>query len=130
MRQLLLILVAILLTAGGGYALCAAAGWQAHPASMVAAGAVALGAGTLALVPLLLTRGAGQMARAQAALVATLIHMMGCLGGAAVMLIAIKGPMAAAYWLLGFYWTTLAALVAGLTRELRGAPAGSALQKN
>jgi hypothetical protein len=126
MRILLTLVIATLLTGGGGYALCAAAGWDAHPASMLAAGAVALLAAGAALLPLRLTRGGDQAARAQAGLVGTLVHMLGCLAGAAVMLVVIKGLPGAAYWMLAFYWVTLIALVTGLAREVRVAPAASA----
>lgn len=129
MRHLLTVLAAVLVTAGGGYALCVAAGWDANPTSMLIAAVVALLASAAALVPLLLTRGADQGARAQAALVGTLIHMLGCLGGAAVMLVVIKALPGAAYWLLAFYWTTLAALVTGLAREVRAAPLAGAAHK-
>jgi hypothetical protein len=115
MRHLLTILAATLATAAGGYVLCAAMGWDARPASVLAAAAVALAASGLAYVPLLLTRGADQAARAQAGLVGTLVHMLACLGGAAVMLVVIKTLSDAAYWLFAFYCATLAALVAGVT---------------
>jgi hypothetical protein len=126
MRIVLTVLLATIATAGGGYALCAAAGWKAHPASMFVAAVVTLLASAAALVPLLLTRGADQAARAQAGLVATLIHMLGCLAGAAVMLVVVKGPPGAAYWMLAFYWTTLVVLVVGVAREVRAAPAAGA----
>lgn len=129
MRPLLTLIIATLATAGGGYVLCKAMGWDAHPASMFAAGVVALLASGVALVPLVATRGADQSARAQAALVGTLIHMLGCLGGAAVMLVVVKTLPGAAVWLLAFYWTTLAVLATVLVREVRAAPVAGAADK-
>jgi hypothetical protein len=129
MRHLLTVLIATLVTAGGGLALCAVMGWSIKPAPVLIAGSVALLASGLAMVPMLLTRGADQAARAQAGLVGTLVHMLGCLGGAAVLLVVVKTMPGAAYWLLAFYWTTLAALVVGLAREVRAAPVAGATPK-
>lgn len=130
MRPLLTLIIATLATAAGGYALCKTMGWDTRPASMFAAGAVALLASAAALVPLVLTRGADPSARAQAALVGTLVHMLGCLGGAAVMLVVVKTLPGAAVWLLAFYWTTLAVLATVLVREVRAAPVTGASEKS
>ena len=130
MRNLLTVFLAVVVTAGGGLALCAAAGWPAHPTSMLAAGAVALVASLLAVLPPLLARGADPAARAQAALIGTLVHLFGCLGGAAVMLMVVKGLPGAAYWMFAFYSTTLVAVVGGLAREMRAAPVAGAPAKH
>jgi len=121
MRNAVALLISILVTAGAGYALCAAVGWDARPSAMAFAAATALVTGAIAFVPVILARGTNQATVAQAALVGTVIHLLGCLAGAAVMLLVIRMP-AALYWILAFYWATLIALVIGFTRAVRTAP--------
>ena len=88
---------------------------------MAFAAATALVTGAIALLPVILARGANQATVAQAALVGTVIHLLGCVAGAAVMLLVLRLP-AAMYWILAFYWATLIALVIGFTRAIRTAP--------
>ena len=121
MRNVVVLLLSILVTAGAGYALCAAAGWDPRPGAMAFAAATALVTGAIALLPVILARGANQATVAQAALVGTVIHLLGCVAGAAVMLLVLRLP-AAMYWILAFYWATLIALVIGFTRAIRTAP--------
>ena len=126
MRNLMTLLIAVAAVAAGGYALCAAAGWDARPGAMAVAAAAALAAGAAGLVPLLLSRGVGQAAVAQAALIGTVVHLFGCLVGAMILLFVLKAGTSAAYWVLAFYWATLLAMVVGLTRAVRAAPADRA----
>jgi hypothetical protein len=121
MRNVITLLVSIVVVAVAGFALCAVAGWNPRPRAMALAIAAAVVAGGLAFVPLVLARGASQAAVAQAALLGTVIHLMGCLAGAAVMLLVVRMP-AATYWMLAFYWATLVALVVGFTRAVKAAP--------
>ena len=121
MRYVITLLVSILLAALGGLALCALAGWNPRPRAMGVAVVAAVVAGGLSFVPLILARGASQAAVAQAALLGTVIHLMGCLAGAAVLLLVLRMP-AATYWMLAFYWATLVALVLGFTRAVKAAP--------
>jgi hypothetical protein len=121
MRNVITLLVSILLAALGGLALCALAGWNPRLMAMALAAGAAVVAGGLAFVPLVLARGSSQAAVAQAALLGTVIHLMGCLAGAAVMLLVVRIP-AATYWMLAFYWATLVALVIGFTRAVKSAP--------
>lgn len=121
MRHALELIIAVIVTAACGFALSAAAGWNPRPAAMaLAAGAALLSAG-VAYVPLILSRGASQAAVAQAALVGTLLHLLGCLAGAAVLLLVLH-LSAATYWVMAFYWATLIALVFGFTRATKVAP--------
>lgn len=122
MRNLLNIFLALLVVAVGGYAFCAVLGWTPRlPVMWFAAGAAgAASAG--AFVPLLLSRGASQPAVAQAGLLGTVIHLLGCLVGAAFLVFVLDAGTAGVYWVLAFYWATLAALVVGLTRAVRRAP--------
>ena len=122
MRSALLVLIAVLAAAGAGYALCAAAGWPFEPARVVPTALAALVASGAAFIPLLLSRGATQAGVAQAALVGTMIHLFGCLAGATVFLFVLKQGIASTYWVLAFYWATLAALVTEFGRLVRAAP--------
>ena len=125
MRHAVELLISVVVVAACGFALSAAAGWNPRPDAMALAAGAALVAGGAAYIPLILSRGATQAGMAQAALVGTLIHLMGCLAGAAVMLLVVRIP-AATYWILTFYWSTLIALVVGFTRTVRSAPQASA----
>ena len=125
MRNAVELVISVAVVAACGFALSAAAGWNPRPAAMALAAAAALVAAGAAYVPLILARGASQGALAQAALVGTVIHLLGCLAGAAVMLLVVRIP-AATYWVLAFYWATLIALVVGFTRAVRTAPTAPA----
>lgn len=124
MRSALVILVALLLTTAGGYALCTAAGWSFDMARVIPAGLTALVATGAAFVPIMLSRGATQPTIAQAGLVGTMIHLFGCLAGATLLLLVLKQGIGTAYWVLAFYWATLAALVVQFGRAVRNAPMG------
>lgn len=121
MRNFLALLISLAIAAAAGLALCAVAGWNPRPLGMAISALATLVAGGVAFVPLILARGTSQAAMAQAALLGTVIHLMGCLAGAAVMLLVVRMP-AATYWMLAFYWATLIALVAGFTRAVKAAP--------
>jgi hypothetical protein len=122
MRSALLVVIAVLAVAGGGYALCAAAGWPFHAARVVPAAMAALVAAGAAFIPMVLSRGATQAGVAQAALVGTMVHLFGCLAGATVFLFVLKQGIGSTYWVLAFYWATLAALVIEFGRIVRAAP--------
>ena len=122
MRSACLVLIAVLAAAGGGYALCVAAGWPFQAARVLPPALTALVATGAAFVPLLLSRGATQSGVAQAALVGTMIHLFGCLAGATVFFLVLKQGIGSTYWVLAFYWATLAALVIEFGRAVRAAP--------
>ena len=122
MRPALLLLLAALTVAAGGYALCAAVGWPMQPGRVAVAALAALVASGAAFVPVVLARGASQPAVAQAALVGTVIHLFGCLAGATTLLLVLHAGAASAYWVLAFYWATLVVVVVELSRAIRRAP--------
>lgn len=126
MKSVLLILVATLAVAAGGYGLCALAGWRLHAGCVAFAGADVFVASIVALVPLFLARGATQQAVAQASLVGSVIHLFGSLVGAAVLLLVLRAGPAMLYWLLAFYWATLAALAVAFSHAVRAAPPATA----
>src|SRR4051812_3627669 len=99
MRGTLINLLTILLTAACGVAICLSLGRNPHVRELTAAALAALIAAQLALVPLILTRRASQMAAAQAALVATMVHMMSAATFAAIVVLG-KLPLAQAF----MYW--------------------------
>jgi len=121
-RPAFLLLLAVLMVAAGGYALCAALGWAVQPGRVAVAAVAALVASGAAFVPVVLTRGASQPAVAQASLVGTVIHLFGCLAGATTLLLVLQGGAASAYWVLVFYWATLAVVVVEMARAIRRAP--------
>jgi hypothetical protein len=121
-RPALLLLLAVLLVAAGGYALCTAFAWAVQPGRVAIAAAAALVASGAAFVPVVLTRGASQPAVAQASLVGTVIHLFGCLAGATTLLLVLHAGAAAAYWVLAFYWATLVVVVVEMARAIRHAP--------
>jgi len=110
--------LAIALTAGCGVVICAAAGWNRHGHEMLVAGGVLLAASELAMLPLILTRGANQLTVSQAALLATMVHLF----VAAAAMLAIKSSPAFHAWLLGFYAATVISVVIVCIRAVRAAP--------
>ena len=119
-----LIPLAAIVTALAGLGICAAAGVDPHSRAMAIAGGICLVASLLGVTPLVLTRGATQYAVAQGSLVATMIHLFVTIG-AATFVVMNKGglPTPALYWLLAFYWATLAAIVFACVRAVRSARA-------
>lgn len=124
-RGLIFIPLALLAVIGGGVALCAAAGWNVHAREMaIAAGSSGL-VGLLAFVPMVVARNASQGNVAQAALVGTMVHLMGhAVVAAVVILLRIPLHGSFIWWLMPFYWATLVALAAAFVRQIRQTPVG------
>jgi hypothetical protein len=127
MRALILIPIVVIAVAAGGYAMVHALGDGVELRSLLVAGIGSLLAGELAAIPLLLTRHSAQPAVAQAGLIGTLVHMMGNLGIAAVVLLG-KMPVGSSfvYWLMAFYFPTLIVLVIAFAKALKSAPVAEA----
>jgi hypothetical protein len=124
MRNIWLTIPASLaLTAAGGAGVCAIAGWKLHAFEMsVAGGAIAL-ACIVAMLPIVLARGATQLGMAQSALVGSMAHLFVGIALAAVALFGKFGLHPSFfYWLLAFYWLSLIALVATFAAAIRKAP--------
>jgi hypothetical protein len=122
MRAFVLMSLMIVLTAAGGWAICRATGIDPRVRDMLIAATVCLLAGAASIVPLVLTRGASQLAVVQAALVATMIHLFGMLALAVVVVsMRLAGYGSFLYWLMAFYFATLPALVAALVPIIRHA---------
>lgn len=113
MRAAILNLAAILLTAIGGVVIFRLLGRDPHVRECVIAGVALLVATQMSMIPLILTRGAGHLAVAQAGLVATMIHLMVATTVAAIVILGhmpLGQPFL--YWLLAFYWMTLIVVAA------------------
>lgn len=105
----------MVLSAGLGYALCRATGWNVHYREMIAAAMAGLLAGEIALIPALLARGSSVATASQAGLAGTVAHMLLSLVFAGIVMFGkLVGDTAAfVNWLLLFTFVSLAA-VAGL----------------
>ena len=114
----------VIAAVGVGYAVCAVADFNPHLRSMMLAAVVCCLAAMVGAVPMVLSRGATQQSVAQAALVGTLLHLLGCtvLGGGAMLVRSLRLDAAYVYWLLGLYWLTLIVLAAGYVRAVKSAP--------
>ena len=124
MRAFVLLPLMIVITAAGGWVICRALGIDPRARDMTIAGAICLLAGAASVVPLVLTRGASQVAVVQASLVGTMIHLFGMVALAlAVVSLRLAGTGSFLYWLMAFYFATLPALVAALVPMIRHASA-------
>jgi hypothetical protein len=92
------------------------------PAEIIVAAVACIVASEAALLPIFLARGASQAGVAQAALLGSLIHLMGIVVPAAVMYLRFHPHFSFTLWLFAFYATTLAFLVATFVRAVRSAP--------
>jgi hypothetical protein len=115
--------VLVLLTAATAGVLRAATGHVPLRELLAAAGIIILSSET-AVVPTILTRGAGQIAVSQAALVGTIVHLFFSISLAAVlyMMRLVGDRQTFLFLLLAFYWISLVMLVVVLVRAVRRAP--------
>src|SRR3954451_4952476 len=124
MRALVWVLMAVLLTAAVGWAVCRASHVTVPARDLVIAAGASLAAGLLATVPLVLARGASQGGVSQAALVGTTVHLFVLIVAAGVVFLRHLAGPAFLYWVLAFYGVTLLALVAAFARAIKSAPTG------
>lgn len=123
MAGFLLVPVVVLLVAAGGYGICLALGFDPYVRAMWMAGIGSIIASELALVPLLLSRGAKQDSVSQAGLLATLAHMFGNVVVASIVILGKLMPgMAFIYWMLAMYLATLIIVTGASTQAVRKAP--------
>src|SRR3954454_5551508 len=123
MRSFVLLPIVLAVAFAPAVAVCHAMGINAHVKDLLAATLTCLVAGELAAIPLVLTRGGNQASVAQAALVGSVVHLFVCIAVAGIVVFGHLGPGPAyLYWLLGFYWVTLIALVVVFARSIRSAP--------
>lgn len=129
-RAAIIVTIAVLVFAGaGGVLMRLVIGAGQWPALLSAAG-IAWVAALAGASALWFVRGASQASVAQAALVATMLHLMLCVVAAAVVTLGKVGaPTPFLYWLLAFYWLTLIVLVVVFVRAVKSAPLTSATGK-
>ncbi len=118
------ILNPLLLLATGllGFAGCKLLGVNPHIREGAVAAGACLVAAELALIPLWVTRAKSQAIVSQAALMSTVIHMLVAAAAGMGMASALGLGKPFTYWLLLFYWTTLAGVARGAVRAVRNAP--------
>jgi hypothetical protein len=119
------ILLAVLLVAAAGSGGAKALGRDPHVREMLLAATGAIVGSLGALVPLGMARGASQASAAQAALLATVMHMVIALASAAAVVFTLNPDAAFLYWTAGFYWSTLVAVASAAIRSVRAAAAGT-----
>jgi hypothetical protein len=121
-RGLILVPPVMFLVAGLGYVICRSAGWPTHGRELLIAMTIAIVASGSAFVPALLI-GRNTADVAQAGLGGTVIHML-LMGGLSVAAVALKLAMdqtALVWWVLVFYWVSLATVAAGFVSLVRSA---------
>jgi len=126
MRGILLIVLAVVVAGAAGLAVCSIAGLDPHMRQLLIAGGICGAASVLAIVPLMLVRGASQAAVSQVGLVSTIVHMFAAIlliGGAYAAGVKLEKPLL--LWVLMFYWMTLIAVVMTLVRAVKVAPPGT-----
>lgn len=123
----LVIPVVIAVVVAGGVGTCLALGAAPHTPEMLFGAAVCLVAGELAIIPIVLTRGATQATIAQSSLVSMMVHLFtaAALSGSLIMFKPVPLSNAFVYWVMTLYGCTLIALVAVLIREIKHAPVGT-----
>ncbi|MGA2498994.1 MAG: hypothetical protein ABSH20_14730 [Tepidisphaeraceae bacterium] len=110
------------LVAGCGWLVCKAVGAGQQVKWMLLAAAACAISSLAGSAPLILARQARQPGMIQAALIATLVHMMLGVGLAAATILALRPPTSFVLWLVLFYWVTLAGLVIVCVKAVRSAP--------
>ncbi len=116
-------LLAIVVAAAIGYFASRALGHDPHAREMLYAAVALLAASELALVPLLLSKGATQGPVSQAALLGTGVHMLVAMGGGFAVASAKHLLQPFIYWLCVFYWMTLIVVSVAGVKAVRLAPA-------
>jgi hypothetical protein len=108
------------------YVLARSAGCDTLP-FFVAAGATFF-ATLLATIPLMLVRGGDHSLIAQAGLMSTAMQLFLSMLGAVALLVC-KLPQASLFWMIGFYWFWLIALVCVVILQMKSAPPGRPVAK-
>jgi len=113
----------IIIAAFAGQGVCRAMHVDPHAPSMVRAAVVSILAAELALVPLAMTRGAPQATMVQSGLLATAVQLFCAAAMSGGVLWVLREGPPFVFWVLPFYWISLAVLVAEIIRAIRLAPA-------
>ena len=121
MRGLIAPPIVVILVAVIGFVSCKALGVDPGNREMFLAGGIVLAATVLALVPLILVRGARQYGVSQAALVGTVLHLMTAIGAGGLVFIKLHPATPFFFWLAGLYWASLIAVVVCSVQAVKSA---------
>ena len=116
-----LIPMVLVIIAAAARGLCQAMHVDPHVQAMILATIVNVVAAEVALLPLLFTRGASQLAVVQSGLISTVIQMFVAAALSGVALYAFRVGPPFVYWVIPQYWVALAILVAGLVSAIKRA---------
>lgn len=105
-----------------GWVLCKTLGAGQQVKWMLLAAAACAVSSLAGSVPLILARQSRQSGMSQAALVATLAHMLLGVGLSAATILAFHPPLSFVLWLALFFWMTLTGLVIVCVKAVRSAP--------
>lgn len=126
MRSLLILPLTVVIAAAIGYGACVALEIDPHLRDMLAAAIGCIVASIAGVIPLVLTRGASQIAVSQAGLVGTVLHLLVGISIAGFLFLGVKLGQPFLYWMMAFYWLTLIVLVVVLVRAVKSAPVATA----
>jgi hypothetical protein len=116
--------LAIAAVAAIGLAVCNVFGIQPYLREMLVAGLGTTVVCGVALLPLLLTRGAGQLAVVQAGLFASAIHLLGSvLVASSILMRGLIATYPLLIWLAAFFAATLITLTISIAQHVRKAAA-------
>jgi hypothetical protein len=122
MRTMIVTTLAAILTAAVGVAALQGAGVSPHVSALLPALGATVLASILGGLPLALVGQASPLARAQAALACTMIHLfVMILAGGVIILGKFTADLAFIYWLSGLYLSTLIAMVGSIISSLSAA---------
>ena len=118
--------ITIAAAAAGGLAVCNIFSIEPHLREMLVAGIGIALVCVVAGLPLLLTRGANQLAVVQAGLMASAIHLLGSvLVASAVFMRGLIATYPLLIWLAAFFGTTLITLTISIAQHVRKASAAA-----
>jgi hypothetical protein len=126
MRSAAWVAITIGVVAAIGSAACRLLSVSVHPREMMVAGIGMLIVGSMASLPMTLTRGANQLSVVQGGLLASAIHLLGSvLVASSVFLRGVIATYPLLIWVAAFYWTTLITLTISIAQRVRKAPAAA-----
>jgi hypothetical protein len=122
LKTLLFIPAVLLLLAGAYWATMAGLGMQFHRRELIAAVAICIVSGEVALMPAAMLRNSDPATVSQAGLAGTVIHMFLTLLLAAIAWISkvLVNKQLFLFMLLAFFWVSLIVLVVAMIRLVRG----------
>jgi len=112
--------IGLCIAAGCGYGGCVLLHIQPHVKEMSLALLVATMCAAVATSLVMVAGGSSQTAIAQAGLMASVVHLVGCLAVAGgVILAGLASPLPMLLWMLPMYWATVIGLVVVILQMMR-----------